>query len=65
MIRIKQKYITPNNQTINIQSHNIIAISLNINDSNNGGDDGEGGYNPGNSLSRENDKEKDVWDSQW
>ena len=65
MIRMKQKYITPNNQAINIQSHNIIAISLNINDSNNGGDDEEGGYNPEGSLSRENDKEKDVWDSHW
>lgn len=65
MIRMKQKYITPNNQAINIQSHNIIAQSLNINDSNSGGDDGEGGYNPEGSLSRENDKEKDVWNSQW
>lgn len=65
MTRMKQKYITPNNQDINIQSHNIIAISLNINDSNNGGDDGEGGYNPEGSLSRENDKEKDVWNSHW
>ena len=65
MIRMKQKYITPNNQAINIQSHNIIAISLNINHSNNGGDDGEGGYNPEGSLSRENDKEKDVWNSHW
>ena len=65
MIRMKQKYITPNNQAINIQSHNIIAISLNINDSNNGGDDGEGGYNPEGSLSRENDKEKDVLNSHW
>ena len=65
MIRMKQKYITPNNQAINIQSHNIIAISLNINDSNNGGDDEEGGYNPEGSLSRENDKEKDVWKSHW
>lgn len=62
---MKQKYITPNNQAINIQSHNIIAQSLNINDSNSGGDDGEGGYNPEGSLSRENDKEKDVWNSQW
>ena len=62
---MKQKYITPNNQAINIQSHNIFAISLNINDSNNGGDDGEGGYNPEGSLSRENDKEKDVWNSHW
>ena len=41
---MKQKYITPNNQAINIQSHNIIAISLNINDSNSGGNDGGGGY---------------------
>lgn len=62
---MKQKYITPNNQAINIQSHNIIAISLNINDSNNGGDDEEGGYNPEGSLSRKNDKEKDVWNSHW
>ena len=62
---MKQKYITLNNQAINIQSHNIIAISLNINDSNNGGDDEEGGYNPEGSLSRENDKEKDVWNSHW
>ena len=65
MIRMKQKYITPNNQPINIQSHNIIAISLNINDSNSGGDDEKGGYDPGNSLSRENDKEKDVWNYHW
>ena len=43
----------------------LLAQSLNINDSNSGGDDGKGGYDPGNSLSRENNHGGNIWDSHW
>ena len=43
----------------------LLAQSLNINNCNSGGDDGKGGYDPENSLSRENNHGGNIWDSQW
>lgn len=64
---MKKQYISPAIESITIESNTIIALSesININDSNSGGNDGEGGYDPGNSLSRENNHGGNIWDSQW
>lgn len=64
---MKKHYISPAIESITIESNAIIALSesININDSNSGGNDREGGYDPGNSLSREENNRGDIWDSQW
>ena len=62
---MKKIYCKPTTEIIEIGLTSLLAQSLKINNCNSGGDDGKGGYNPGNSLSRENDKEKDVWNSHW
>lgn len=64
---MKKHYISPAIESITIESNTIIAQSesININDSNSGGDDGKGGYDPGSSLSREENDRGGIWDSQW
>ena len=62
---MKKIYCKPTTEIIEIGLTSLLAQSLNINNSNSGGDDGEGGYDPGNSLSRENNRGGSIWDSQW
>ena len=64
---MKKQYISPAIESIKIESNTIIALSesININDSNSGGDDGKSGYSPGNSLSREENNRGGIWDSKW
>ena len=44
---MKEQYMTPTIETVNIELGCMIASSVRIYDSNSGGDDNEGGYNPG------------------
>lgn len=62
---MKKIYCKPTTEIIEIGLTSLLAQSLNINDSNSGGNDGKGGYNPGNSLSRENNHGGNIWDSGW
>lgn len=59
---MKKQYITPTIETVNIELGCMIASSVRIYDSYSGGDDGEGGYNPGNSLSNER---RGGWGNLW
>lgn len=59
---MKKIYCKPTTEIIEIGLTSLLAQSLNINNSNSGGDDGEGGYNPSNSLSRENNHGGSIWD---
>ena len=59
---MKKQYITPAIETVNIELANMIAGSVRIYDSNSGGDDNEGGYNPGKSLSNER---RGSWGDLW
>lgn len=61
---MKKQYITPTIETVNIELGCMIAesVSLSINDSNSGGDDKNGGYDPGNSLSNER---RGSWGNLW
>ena len=59
---MKEQYMTPTIETVNIELANMIAGSVRIYDSNSGGDDGEGGYNPENSLSNER---RGSWGDLW
>ena len=59
---MKKQYITPAIETINIELANMIAGSVRIYNGNSGGDDGEGGYNPENSLSNER---RGSWGDLW
>lgn len=64
---MKKQYISPAIESITIESNAIIALSesININDSNSGGNDEKGGYDPGSSLSREENNRGGIWDSKW
>ena len=59
---MKKQYITPAIETVNIELANMIAGSVKIYNGNSGGDDGEGGYNPENSLSNER---RGSWGDLW
>lgn len=59
---MKKQYITPAIETVNIELGCMIASSVRIYDSNSGGDDGKGGYNPENSLSNER---RGSWGDLW
>ncbi|MBR7171167.1 MAG: hypothetical protein IKD19_03025 [Prevotella sp.] len=59
---MKKQYITPAIETVNIELANMIAGSVRIYNGNSGGDDGEGGYNPENSLSNER---RGSWGDLW
>ena len=59
---MKKQYITPAIETVNIELANMIAGSVKIYNGNSGGDDGEGGYNPENSLSNER---RGGWGDLW
>ena len=62
---MKKIYCKPTTEIIEMGLTSLLAQSLNINNCNSGGDDGEGGYDPGNSLSRENNHGGNIWDSHW
>lgn len=59
---MKEQYMTPTIETVNIELGCMIANSVRIYDSNSGGDDDKGGYNPGNSLSNER---RGGWGDLW
>ena len=59
---MKEQYMTPTIETVNIELGCMIASSIRIYDSNSGGDDGKGGYNPENSLSKEH---RGSWGNLW
>lgn len=59
---MKKQYITPTIETVNIELANMIAGSVRIYNGNSGGDDGEGGYDPENSLSNER---RSSWGNLW
>ena len=59
---MKEQYMTPTIETVNIELGCMIASSVRIYDSNSGGDDDKGGYNPGNSLSKER---RGSWGNLW
>ena len=59
---MKEQYMTPTIETVNIELANMIAGSVRIYNGNSGGDDGEGGYNPENSLSNER---RGSWGDLW
>lgn len=59
---MKEQYMTPTIETVNIELGCMIAGSVRIYDSNSGGDDGEGGYNPEKSLSNER---RGGWGDLW
>lgn len=60
-------YNRPEITVIEVEITNMVAQSIanNIYDSDTGGDDGEGGYDPSSSLSRENGGSEDLWNSRW
>lgn len=59
-------YNRPEITVIEVEITNMVAQSIaNIYDTNTGGDDGLGGYDPDNSLSRENGGSGDLWNSRW
>lgn len=62
---MKKIYCKPTTEIIEMGLTSLLAQSLNINNCNSGGDDGKGGYDPENSLSRENNHGGNIWDSQW
>ena len=59
---MKEQYMTPTIETVNIELGCMIASSVRIYDSNSGGDDDKGGYDPGNSLSKER---RGSWGNLW
>lgn len=59
---MKEQYMTPTIEAVNIELANMIAGSVRIYNGNSGGDDGEGGYDPGNSLSKER---RGSWGNLW
>ena len=62
---MKKIYCKPTTEIIEIGLTSLLAQSFDIYNSNSGGDDGKGGYDPENSLSRENNHGGSIWESQW
>lgn len=66
---MRRTYITPKATLIACNPCNIPAASTEgvaVHNGNTGGDDGQGGYDPGNSLSRDNGSlGNGLWDNIW
>ena len=56
---MKKAYITPQATEFGVSPTTMLNVSLQVFDSNTGGDDGEGGYDPSSSLTKE---QKSIWD---
>ncbi len=68
---MKKQYITPTTLAFDFDPIEILASSsgteqsVGIYDSDTGGDDKEGGYNPAYSLSRDNHNNSGLWNNEW
>jgi hypothetical protein len=68
---LKKQYITPTILAFDFDPIEILASSpgtdqfVSIYDSNTGGNDGKGGYDPGSSLSRDNHNNSGLWNNEW
>lgn len=64
---MKKKYSSPSINVIRIEACNILANSVSVRmfDSETGGNDGFGGYDPDASLSRDGGDGNAVWNSSW
>lgn len=64
---MKDTYCKHRTEIIKMDTINIVAQSpsININDGTIGGDDDHGGYDPENSLSREENSNNNIWNSVW